>query len=77
MCLACRHRGSHRADSRRRNPNRGSPVAARSHSEYEKSRSWMESAADIVIDSTDLPVAEVAERIAIEVDQHIARTSLS
>ena len=32
----------------------------------------MESAADIVIDSTDLPVADVAERIAIEVDQRIA-----
>jgi shikimate kinase len=44
--------------------------------DYEKSRSWMESAADIVIDSTDLPVADVAERIAIEVDQRIARASL-
>jgi shikimate kinase len=41
--------------------------------EYEKSRSWMESAADIVIDSTSLPVAEVAEQIAIEADKRIAR----
>jgi shikimate kinase len=44
--------------------------------EYEKSRSWMESAADIVIDSTDLPAADVAERIAIEVDQRIAPARL-
>jgi shikimate kinase len=43
--------------------------------EYEKSRSWMESAADMVIDSTDLPVADVAERIATEVDRRIAGDS--
>lgn len=45
--------------------------------EYVKSRSWMESAADIVIDSTDLPAADVAERIAIEVDQHLAGPTLA
>lgn len=43
--------------------------------EYEKSRSWMESAADMVIDSTDLPAADVAEQIAIEVGQRIAGAS--
>jgi len=44
--------------------------------EYEKSRSWMEAAADIVIDSTGLPAADVAERIAIESGQRIARANL-
>jgi hypothetical protein len=44
--------------------------------DYEKSRSWMESAADIVIDSTDLPVVDVVERIAIEADKRIARANL-
>jgi shikimate kinase len=44
--------------------------------DYEKSRSWMESAADIVIDTTDLPVADVAERIAIEADQRLATANL-
>ena len=34
-------------------------------SDYEKARPWMESAADLVIDTTHLPAAEVAERIAV------------
>jgi shikimate kinase len=41
-------------------------------SAYEKSRPWMESAADLVIDTTNLPVADVAERIAAEAEKRIA-----
>jgi shikimate kinase len=41
-------------------------------SDYEKSRPWMESAADLVIDSTNLPAADVAERIAAEAGKRIA-----
>jgi len=41
-----------------------------------KARSWMESAADLVIDSTHVPVAEVAERIAVSAEQRMA-TALS
>jgi shikimate kinase len=40
--------------------------------DYEKSRPWMESAADLVIDTTNLPVADVAERIAVAAEQRIA-----
>lgn len=41
-------------------------------SDYEKSRPWMESAADLVIDTTDLPVADVGERIAAAAEKRIA-----
>jgi len=41
-------------------------------SDYEKARAWMESAADLVIDATHLPAAEVAERIAVEAEQRMA-----
>ena len=41
-------------------------------SDYEKSRPWMESAADLVIDTTNLPVVDVAERIAAEAERRIA-----
>jgi shikimate kinase len=41
-------------------------------SDYEKSRSWMESAADLVIDATNLSVVNVAERIAVEAEKRIA-----
>jgi RNase adaptor protein for sRNA GlmZ degradation len=37
-------------------------------SDYEKSRPWMESAADLVIDTTNLSVADVAERITAEAE---------
>ena len=40
--------------------------------DYEKSRPWMESAADLVIDTTSAPVADVAERIAAAAEQRIA-----
>ena len=39
---------------------------------YEKSRSWMAPAADLVIDSTDLSAVDVAERVAVEAKQRIA-----
>lgn len=39
---------------------------------YEKSRPWMESAADLVIDTTNLPVADAAERIKTEAELRIA-----
>jgi hypothetical protein len=41
-------------------------------SDYEKSRPWMESAADLVIDTTNLPAADAAERIAAEAQKRIA-----
>jgi hypothetical protein len=41
-------------------------------SDYEKARPWMESAADLVLDATHLPAAEVAERIAVEAKQRMA-----
>jgi hypothetical protein len=41
-------------------------------SDYEKARPWMESAADLVIDTTHLPAAGVAERIAVEAEQRMA-----
>ncbi|HEU5420671.1 MAG TPA: AAA family ATPase [Streptosporangiaceae bacterium] len=44
--------------------------------EYEQSRSWLESAADLVIDSTSLPAADVAEQSAVEAEKRIALTSL-
>jgi shikimate kinase len=40
-------------------------------SEYEKSRPWMESAADLVIDTSTLPVADVAKRIAVAAEKRI------
>jgi cytidylate kinase len=40
--------------------------------DYEKARPWMESAADLVIDTTRLPAAEVAERIAVEAERRLA-----
>jgi AAA domain len=40
-------------------------------SDYEESRPWMESAADLVIDATYLPVIDVAERIAAAADNRI------
>jgi hypothetical protein len=42
-------------------------------SDYEKSRPWMESAADLVIDTTNLSVADVAERITAEAEKRIAK----
>jgi AAA domain len=41
-------------------------------SDYEKARPWMESAADLVIDTTHVPVAAVAERIAVAAEQRMA-----
>jgi AAA domain len=41
-------------------------------SDYEKARPWMESAADLVIDTTHLPAAEVAERIAVKAERRMA-----
>lgn len=38
-------------------------------SDYEQSRPWMESAADLVVDTTNLPVVDVAERIAVEAEK--------
>ena len=40
--------------------------------DYEKARPWMESAADLVIDTTYLPVADAGERIAAEAEQRMA-----
>ncbi len=40
--------------------------------DYEQARPWMQSAADLVIDTTHLPVADVAERIAVAVEKRIA-----
>lgn len=42
--------------------------------DYEKARPWMESAADLVIDTTHVPAVEVAERIAVEAEQRMAGT---
>lgn len=42
-------------------------------SDYEKSRPWMESAADLAIDTTNLPAAAAAERIAAEAEKRIAK----
>ena len=41
-------------------------------SDYERSRPWMESAADFVIDTTNLPAADVAARIAAAADKRTA-----
>lgn len=43
--------------------------------DYEKARPWMESAADLVIDTTHVPVAEVAERIAVSAERWMAAAS--
>ena len=43
--------------------------------DYEKARPWMESAADLVIDTTHVPAAEVAERIAVEAERRMAAAS--
>jgi hypothetical protein len=40
--------------------------------DYEKARPWMEAAADFVIDTTRLPAADVAERIAVEAEKRLA-----
>jgi Fe-S cluster assembly iron-binding protein IscA/shikimate kinase len=45
-------------------------------SAYETSRPWMESAADLVIDATTLPAADVAERIAAEAERRVVFISL-
>jgi hypothetical protein len=42
-------------------------------SDYEKLRPWMESAADLVIDTTNLSVADVAEQITAEAEKRIAK----
>ena len=42
--------------------------------DYEMARPWMESAADLVIDATNTPVVDVAERIAVEAEQRIAES---
>jgi hypothetical protein len=39
--------------------------------DYETARPWLESAADLVIDATKLPAADVAERIAVEAEKRI------
>ena len=44
-------------------------------SDYEQARPWMEAAADLVIDATQRPAAEVAERIAVEAEQRMAHAS--
>jgi hypothetical protein len=44
-------------------------------SDYEKARPWMEAAADLVIDTTRVPVAEVAERIAVSAERRMAAAS--
>jgi shikimate kinase len=41
-------------------------------SDYERSRPWMESAADLVIDTTSRPVIDVAEQIAVAAEKRIA-----
>jgi shikimate kinase len=41
-------------------------------SDYEKSRRWLQAAADLVVDATNLSVADVAERIAVEAGKHFA-----
>jgi hypothetical protein len=41
-------------------------------SDYEEARPWMEAAADLVIDTTRLPVADVGERIAVEAQKRMA-----
>jgi shikimate kinase len=41
-------------------------------STYEKARPWMESAADLVIDTTRLPVDDVVERVAVAAERRIA-----
>jgi shikimate kinase len=41
-------------------------------SDYEKARPWMQSAADLVIDATNLRAVDVAERIAVEAEKRIA-----
>jgi AAA domain len=41
-------------------------------SDYEKSRPWMESAADLVVDATHLPAADVGERIVVEAEKRMA-----
>jgi len=45
--------------------------------DYEKARPWMEQAADLVIDTTQLPVVDVADRIAIAAEKRIAGTRSS
>jgi shikimate kinase len=41
-------------------------------SDYEKARPWMESAADLVVDATNLAVVDVAERIVVEAERFIS-----
>jgi len=43
--------------------------------DYEKARPWMESAADLVVDVTNLPVVDAAERIAVEAEKRVAETN--
>src|SRR5690348_4333585 len=38
---------------------------------YEKSRPWLESAADLVVDTTTMTAADVAERIAAEAEKRV------
>jgi adenylylsulfate kinase-like enzyme len=40
--------------------------------DYEKSRPWMESAADLAIDATHLPASDVAERIATAAEKRVS-----
>ena len=44
-------------------------------SDYEKSRRWMQAAADLVIDATNLPVTDVAERIAAAAEKRTASSA--
>lgn len=40
--------------------------------DYERSRPWLEQAADLVIDTTRLPAADAAERIAVAAEKRMA-----
>jgi hypothetical protein len=40
--------------------------------DYQRAQPWLQAAADLVIDSTRLPVAEVADQIAVEAGKRIA-----
>ena len=41
-------------------------------SDYERSRQWMQAAADLVVDATNRSITDVAERIAAEAEKRIA-----
>ena len=45
-------------------------------SEYEQSLAWMKSAADLVVDTTNQPAADVADLIAAKVERLVASSSV-